>query len=329
MGLRVLVVAATLLICVAGLTACGSPTSSPSTARTPVRIASLKGPTSMGLVKLMSDAEAGDTRHDYQVSIVGTPDEIVPRVLQRQVDIAMIPANLAAVLHRRSEGAVQVIAINTLGALYLIENGETVHSVADLAGRTIYATGKAATPEYALDYILRSNGLKPGKDVQIEWKSEHTELATLLAAGSDIIAMLPQPFVAVVQSQNPGVRVALDLNEEWNRVSADAGLVMGVAIVDTQWASQNPQVLADFLADYQASTRFTNTEVDAAAELVARHGIVADPAIAARAIPASQITFITGEEMKTKLAGYYQVLFEANPASVGGALPGDEFYHLS
>ena len=316
----------TLLVTAGVLAACAGTASSPRD-RAAVRIASLRGPTTMGLVKLISDAEAGTTKHDYQVSIVGTPDEIVPRVVRHQVEIAMIPANLAAVLHQKTEGAVQVIAVNTLGALYIVESADTVHSITDLAGRSVHATGKGASPEYVFNHILRANGLEPGRDVEIQWHAEHTELATLLATGSDVVALLPQPFVAIVQAKNPAVRVSLDLNQEWDRISTGAGLVIGVAITDRQWAQANPGVLADFLADYQASTRFTNEQVTQAAELIAGHGIVPDAAIAARAIPASKITCITGAQLQTKLAGYLQVLFEADPASAGGALPSDDFYH--
>lgn len=320
-------------LAVTPLVACADPATgdtpsahSPSPAKAVVRIASLLGPTSMGMVKLMSDAESGRTRHDYRVSLVGTPDEIILKVARGTVDIAMVPANMAAVLHRRTAGAVQVIAINTLGTLYVVERGHSVHCVADLRGRTICASGKGATPEYALDHILRRNGLEPGVDVAIEWLSEHSGLTAALATGSDVVALLPQPFVSVVQAQDPSIRMALDLSEEWDRLGGDDGLVMGVAIADRQWASGNPGLLADFLTDYAASTRFTNEDVAAAAELVARYGIVPDPAIAARAIPASHITCITGAPMKAKLAGYLQVLFAADPASVGGALPGDDFY---
>ena len=315
------------LLATAGVrAACAGPASSPQN-RAAVRIAALQGPTAMGLVKLISDAEAGTTRHDYQVSIVGTPDEIVPSVVRHQVEIAMIPANLAAVLYQKTKGAVQAIAVNTLGALYIVESADTVHSITDLAGRSVHATGEGASPEYVFNHILRANGLEPGRDVEIRWHAEHTELATLLATGSDVVALLPQPFVAIVQAKNPAVRVSLDLNQEWDRISTGAGLVIGVAITDRQWAQANPGVLADFLADYQASTRFTNRQVAQAAELIAGHGIVADAAIAARAIPASNITCITGAQLRTKLAGYLQVLFEADPASVGGALPSDDFYH--
>jgi len=324
---------------VAALTACSASTSgmttaadatpSPTAAAEPatIRIASLKGPTTMGLVKLMSDAEAGTATHDYQVTMYGTADEVVPQVVQGEVDVALVPANLASVLYNRTEGAVQVAAVNTLGVLYVVENGETVQGVEDLRGRTVYSTGKGTSPEFVLNHILAGNGIDPGTDLTVEYKSESTELAVLLAEGADVVAVLPQPYVTIVQAQNPAVRVALDLTEEWDAVSPDSGLVTGVVVVRREFAEQNAAAFGDFLDDYADSTAFTNSNIPEAAALIAAAGIVPQPAIAEKAIPACNITFIDGSEMRAKLEGYLQVLFEANPESIGGALPGDDFWY--
>lgn len=310
-----------------------SPTESATPAEEPttVRIASLKGPTTMGLVDLMRDANAGETEQAYEVNVYGTPDEVVPLVSQGAVDVALIPANLAAVLYNRTltdDGAqVQVAAINTLGVLGILENGETVQSIDDLAGTTIYASGKGASPEYVLNFLLESNGLTPGTDVTIEWRSEHTEVAAVLASTPGAVAMLPQPFATVVTTQNPAVRPALDLTEEWDAVVDDGSqLVTGVVVVRTEFAEQYPQALAAFLADYEASTEFTNTNPEEAAGLIVEAGIVPAAPIAQAAIPGSHITFIDGAELRETFSGYLQVLFDADPASVGGTMPGDDFY---
>jgi len=320
---------------VAATTAAASGAASPSgestSAETTIRIASLKGPTTMGLVGLMADAEAGDAAQDYQVTMYGTPDEVVPLVLQGEADVALLPANLAAVLYNRTladDGAqVQVAAINTLGVLEILESGDTVHSIADLAGRTIYASGKGASPEYVLNYLLTSNGLDPATDVTIEYRSEHTEVAALLASTPGAIAMLPQPFATVVKAQNPAVRTALGLTDEWAKVTTDSQLVTGVVVVRTAFAEEHPQALADFLTDYQASTEFTNEHPAEAAVLIADAGIVPAAPIAEAAIPGSHITYIDGTELRTVFSGYLQVLFDADPASVGGSMPGDDFYY--
>lgn len=298
---------------------------------TTVRVASLKGPTTMGLVDLMRDAGTGDTAQDYEVTVYGTPDEVVPLVSRGAVDVALIPANLAAVLYNRTltddGAAVQVAAINTLGVIGILENGTTVDGVEDLAGATIYASGKGASPEYVLNYLLEANGIDPAADVTIEWRSEHTEVAAVLASTPGAVGMLPQPFATVVTTQNAAVRPAIDLTEAWDAVTDDGSqLVTGVVVVRSEFAAEHPQALATFLEEYEASTAFTNENPEEAAELIAEAGIVPAAPIAQAAIPQSYITFIDGAELRTTFAGYLQVLFDADPASIGGSMPGDDFY---
>jgi len=342
---RVARAAAGVLALVALLAGCGGTTpaaapasspappsaASPSAEPTTIRIASLKGPTTMGLVGLMADAAAGETRHDYQVTMYGTPDEVVPLIVQGEADIALLPANLASVLYNRTlteDGAqIQVAAINTLGVLEILENGDTVQSIDDLAGRTVYASGKGASPEYVLNYLLTSNGLDPAADLTVEYRSEHTEVAALLASTPGAIAMLPQPFATVVKTQNPAVRTALSLTEEWAKVTDESQLVTGVVVVRTAFVAENPEAFAEFLEDYKASTEFTNDNPAEAAVLIAEAGIVPAAPIAEAAIPSSYITYIDGAELKSTFSGYLQVLFDADPASVGGSMPGDDFYY--
>ena len=303
----------------------------PQAEPTTIRIASLKGPTTMGLVGLMQDAEDGTTAEDYQVTVYGTPDEVVPLVVQGAADVALVPANLAAVLYAKTKtdaGAqVQVAAINTLGMLEVVEAGETITSIADLRGRTIYSTGKGASPEFVLNHLLTQNGLDPAKDVTIEFKSEATEVTALLASEPGAIGVLPQPYVTIVKSQNPDVRTALSLSDEWEKVSPDSTMVTGVVVVRTQFVTEHPDAFVQFLSDYEASTDFTNEHPDEAAPLIVAAGIVPAAPIAETAVPACHITYIAGAEMKNDLSGYLQVLHDAEPASVGGSLPGDDFYY--
>ena len=213
--------------------------------------------------------------------------------------------------------------------LYVVENGDTVHSMADLAGQTLYATGKGSTPEYALNYVLEANGLTPGQDLQVEYKTEHAELATLLASGQATLALLPQPFVTSVLTQNPDARVALDLTEEWNKASdGQSALTMGCIVVQKEFAQQHPEALQAFLEEYKASVDYvTDAEnLEEAAALTEQYGII-KAAVAQQAIPECNIVFISGEEMKTMASGFYEVLLEADPTAVGGQLPGDDFYY--
>lgn len=296
-----------------------------------VNILALKGPTAMGMVSLMNQADKGEvTDENYNFQIVASPDEVTPALAQRTADIAAVPANLASVLYQKTDGGVQVLTINTLGVLYLVENGNQIQSISDLKGKTIYASGKGATPEYALNYILKENGLTPGEDVQIEWKSEHTECVAALAEHEDAIALLPQPFVTTAQSKNDSLRVALDLTEEWDNIQKENGgnssLVTGVTVVRTEFVQEHPEIVEDFMERYQESVTFVNDHAEEAAKMIGNYDIIPEE-IAKKALPECNIVYIDGAEMKEKLSGYLEVLKQENPQSVGGALPADEFYY--
>ena len=295
-----------------------------------IRIAGLKGPTTMGLVNLIAQAEAGQTAQDYAFTMYGAADELVPLLVKGELDAAAIPANLAATLYQKTGGALEVACINTLGVLYVVELGNNIQSVEDLKGATIVTTGKGTTPEYVLRYVLSQNGIDPDKDVTIEYLSEATEVAARLTAPSTdsrtIVAMLPQPFVTSVVAQSEGgVRVALDMNEEWQKV-AGSRLVTGVTVVRKEFAEANPDVMAQLMTDYAASVESVTADLSGTAALCEQYGVVAKAALAEKALPSCNIVFETGDEMKTDLTAYLQVLYDADPASVGGALPGEDFY---
>lgn len=297
------------------------------------KIAGMTGPTTIGMVKLMDTAEENRLDEEYRgnvydVSVYGTAQEITPLLIQGQLDVAAVPANLAATLYRKTEGEIQVAAVNTLGVLYVVQKGETVKTIEDLKGQTIYTTGKGTTPEYTLRHVLAENGIDPDNDVTIEFLSEATEVgARIAAADGDIIAMLPQPYVTAVTTQNPDVTVALDMTEEWAKVS-DNNLVTGVLVVRKSFAEENKEAFGTFLADYKASTEYVNANVDDAAGLVVKYGIIAREPIAKKAIPRCNITYADGEGMKAMLESYLSVLFRQNPESVGGAMPDEAFYYM-
>lgn len=298
--------------------------------RAAVRVGGLKGPTAMGMVKLMEEDAAGTTANDYEFTLAGSADEINPLLIKGELDIAAVPTNVASVLYNKTEGQVEILALNTLGVLYVVENGNTIQSVEDLRGKTIYSTGKGATPEYALNYILGENGLTAGTDVTAEYKSEHSELASLLAAGQADLAVLPQPFVTSVLAKNPDVRIALNLTEEWDKVTEDGSkLTMGALVVRKDFAESNPEAVRNFLKEYQASTQYVTDEanLDDAAALIEQYGIIS-AAVAKQALPYCNIVCITGEEMRTAAEGFLSILAKANPQSVGGTLPAEDFYYI-
>ena len=296
-----------------------------------VRTAALKGPTAMGLVRFMSEADAGNLAdEDWSFQILASADEVTPLIAKSEVDVAAVPANLASVLYNKTEGGVHVIAVNTLGVLYVCELGDEVKTVSDLRGRTIYSAGKGATPQYALEYVLRQAGLDPDSDVTIEWKSEHAECVAALAEGAGAVAMLPQPFVTTAQAKNGQIRVALDLNREWESACEAAGqkarLITGVAVARSEFADAHPEAVDAFLSHYRESVEYVNGNVDEAAKLVAGYDIVPE-AVAAKALPACNITFVAGQDMKDQLSGYLEILHGQNAQAVGGSLPGDDFYY--
>lgn len=297
---------------------------------TVIRVGGLKGPTTMGLIKLMEDAENGEAQNSYEFTMVTAADELTAMVAGNQVDIALLPANVASVLYNRTDKQVSVVDINTLGVLYLVSGDTSITSIDQLAGKTVYLTGKGTTPEYAFNYILSAAGLTT-EDVTLDFRSEATEVAAILAENPDAIGLLPQPFVTVALSQNDSLSIIMDLTEEWDKLQAeDSGsrLVTGVTIVNNEFLAEHPDLVDTFLEEHEASALYTDNHPAEAAELIAAAGIVAQAPIAEKALPYCNITCITGEDMKEALSGYLKVLYEQNPESVGGTLPDDAFYYI-
>ena len=292
----------------------------------PVRVAALKGPTAMGMVQMMRD-KAGH----YEFTLAASADEVTPALIQGKLDAAAVPANLASILYNSTDGQIRVLAVNTLGVLYIAERGDSVSSVEDLRGKTLYTAGKGSTPEYALNYILRASGLDPETDLTIEFKSEHAECLAALLNNPDAVAMLPQPFATVAQTRADDVRIALDLNAEWDALQANlenpSSLITGVVVARTAWIEENPGAVEDFLKDYAASVQFTLDNTAEAARLIGEYDIF-EAAVAQKALPRCNITFIAGDEMRIRLGGYLTELFAQDPASVGGALPDEAFYYV-
>ena len=292
---------------------------------TPIRVGALKGPTAMGMVQMMADkADA------YDFTLAAAPDEIVPLLVKGELDVAAVPANLGSVLYNNTQGAVKALAINTLGVLYIVERGDTVHSVADLKGRTLVTAGKGSTPEYALNYILTGNGLDPEADLTVEFKSEHAECLAAMLQDESIVAMLPQPFATVAQTKAGDMRIALDLTKEWDALQAGAetpsAMITGIAVARAAFVEENPEAVARFMADYAESVKFVQENVADAAELIGRFDIF-EAGPAQKALPFCNIVFIDGADMKARLGGYLAALMAQDPAAVGGALPGEDFYY--
>lgn len=310
------------------LTGCGS---GKAEEKVTVKVGALKGATTLGLLPLEDKAANGEAGENYEFSMMTAADELLPMMIKGELDIALLPSNVASILYQKTNGGVTVIDINTLGVLYMVSGDSSVTGVEDLAGRTIYLTGKGTTPDYVLHYILSGNGMDADSDCTLEYKSEATEVAALLAENPDAIGLLPQPFVTAACAQNDALSVILDMNAEWEKLQGEDGsrLVTGVTVVRNEFLQEHENAVAAFMEEHQASAQSMNSDVENGAKLAAASEIIAKEPIALKAIPKCNITYIDGADMKQALSGYLEVLYEQNPESIGGALPGDDFYYIS
>lgn len=332
---KIIALVAALLMLTALLTGCGTtdsssaPSVNPETGKAVVSIGGIIGPTGIGMANLIAADGDGTAANDYNFTFSSVPQDIAAKLTQGSVDIAALPTNLAVSLYNKTSGGVKLLAVNTLGVLHILENGDTVHSIADLKGKTIYSTGQGANPEYVLNYVLEKNGLTPGVDVTVKFIAENDVLSAQMASGEITLALVPEPQVSVITTKNPAVRAAINMNDAWDAV-ADEGskLMMGCVAVRTEFLEKNKAAVDAFLSDYAASIAAATADVQKTAELCKEHRILPNAAIAAKAIPNCALTFVAGAEMKAQIKGYYDVLFAANPKSIGGKLPADDFYYV-
>ncbi len=289
-----------------------------------MNVAGLAGPTGIGMVKLWADTDAGTAKNDYKFTLLSDPTEIVAGMVNGSYDIAACPINLAPSLYNKLNGNIQILAINTKGVLYILENGNTISSLADLAGKKLYATGQGSTPEYILNYLLEKNGLTD--KVEVEYVASHDELASLAAAGEVTIAMLPEPKVTAALSKNADLRIAINLTEEFEKTSGQT-LIQGCIIAKKDFVAANPEAIEMFLSEYEASISYVSSDLEGTANLCEKYQVIPKAAVAKKAIPNCNIAFISGAEMKAAVAANLQIFFDANPQSIGGKMPGDDFYY--
>lgn len=292
-----------------------------------VRLVAMKGATAMGLVKYLDEE---DKKEDDEVAfeMLTMPDEVATKLVKGEVDIAAVPSNLAATLFNKTKGQIQVLGVNVTNVLYIAENGDSVASLADLKGKTIYSTGKGSSPEAILNVLLKQAGLSVGEDVTVEYLSEASEVAAKLAATPGAIAQLQQPFLTTVTAKNESVRVVIDMNAEWKKAfGEDSGIVTGVVVARKEFLEKNANWVKQFLVDYKASVDWVLANVEEAGKMIGELEIVPAP-VATKALPHNGIALITGESMQKMLSGYLTKLYETNPKLVGGELPTEQFYFL-
>ena len=292
-----------------------------------IKLGGLKGPTSIGMVKLLDDAKKGSLSYSVTFDMETAPDVMAPQLLNGEVDIATLPVNMGSVLFNKSDGKVVMLDASTLGVLYILEKGDmNIKSIDDLKGKTIVAHGQGATPEYSLGYILSAHGMDINKDVTMDWKSSADEVLAAVENMDSAVVMLPQPFVTVAQTKMPDLQTVLDLTKEWDAIGTVGKLITAGIFVRSDFLESNKQLVDEFLDDYTDSVKWINENVEEASKLVEENDIIKAP-VAAKAIPYCNLVSITGDEMKKDAEDYLKTLFDADPKSVGGALPGEEFYY--
>ncbi len=287
-----------------------------------LRIGSMKGPTSIGLASMM-DQEQG------QFTVVGAADELTPLLLQDQIDIALVPANVAAVLYARTEGQIQVIDVNTLGVLYGISVDESINNVEDLRGRTVYMTGKGTVPEYTFMALLAAANISTD-EVTIQFCSEPTEVVAQISQHSDAVGILPQPYTTACTMKNDKLHTVLDLTEAWAQMTGGqkGDVVTGVTVAKTSTIEDHQGAIELFLQRHAASAEVAQNDPSAIVAKIVELGIIENETLAEQAIPNCNVVCYTGEEMRSALSGYLQALFDQNAEALGGALPGDDFYFM-
>lgn len=292
----------------------------------PLEVAALNGPTGIGMVQMVEEME-GAENPKYNIVLYQSPDEIVGKVVSGELDIACVPSNLGAVLYNKTEGGIKLLGMNTLGVLYIVENGQTVQNIEDLKGKTILSSGKDSTPEFVLNYILNEAGLVPGEDVTVEFMGNHSDIASKLMAEEGTIALLPEPFVTTVLAKDKNIRMAIDVNEAWNNLN-QMDLPMGIIVANANVVKDNAKGIEAFLEDYEASVKFVDENLEDAAALVEKFGIVPNAALAKVAIPKCNIVYRDSSDSEDSLNKFYEILEQANPKAVGGKLPDEAFYTL-
>lgn len=324
-----------MLVLTFGIIGCGKTSSennseknspAPQTAESAeIKIAALKGPTSMGLAKLFDDAKNDvEQKNSYTCTILQSPDEVVVGLSKGDFDVAAIPANLASVLYNKTEGKLLKVAnINTLGVLYIASKDDSIKSVEDLRGKTIITSGKGATPEFVLRHVLSKHNINPDTDVTIDFKTEHQEVVSsyMLRSDNSAVVMLPQPFLTVAED----LVTNLSINDLWQEVN-DSKLVTGVLVVRNEFLNSHKEAFDNFMEEYKSSVEFVNSNTDEASKIIAALDIVPEP-IAKTALPQCNIVYIDGAEMKETLSNYLQSLYDEDAKSVGGNMPDENFYY--
>ena len=288
-----------------------------------INVSVLNGSTGFGAAKLISDSEEGKTALNYNFTVEKLAENVTKGLINGSIDIAALPTNAAAALYKKTEGGVKIAAVNTLGVLYLVTNGEklSINNISELEGKTIYCPDQ--NPAFIFKAICNAHGVNVTIDT---YYAKPEELRDALVNGMVDMAVIPEPMVTIAKSKNNKLTTALDLTEEWEKAYGENTLLQGCIVVRTEWAEAHPQELEQFLAEYKASIEYTNSNPKEASQLVVAAGMVEAAPVAEKAIPKCNIVYMDGDEMAAALDVFFAKLYEQDPKAVGGALPDSEIY---
>jgi NitT/TauT family transport system substrate-binding protein len=291
-----------------------------------INIASLKGPTSIGMIKMHEDHPSLGESITTNYEIVASPDIMISKILSKEVDIATLPTNVAAKLYNKGLN-LKLAAIVGENVLYVLSQGNKITSWESLKGKKINVISKGSTPDVVFRYLLKKNNIDPVTDVNLDYSVEQVELSQLMISGKADLAILPEPFVTMVLTKNSNVNLAFDFGKEWAKVRNGQSLPMSCLVINADLAKSNPEAITAFLEKYKESIQWVNSNIGDAAKLVEKFKIGMDAVTAQEAIPRCNIKYTDSNQSKDLVNDYMKTMFDFSPEDIGGKIPDEKFYY--
>ncbi|WP_312815471.1 ABC transporter substrate-binding protein [Sedimentibacter sp.] len=289
-----------------------------------VTIAGLKGPTSIGMIKMIDERALNTDKYNVSYVTESAPDALTGKIINGEIQISSVPINLAPVLYNKTGGKVQLMAVNTIGNLYIVGTDD-IESIGELEGKMLGMSAKGSTPDFAMNYLLNQNNISD--KVELNYAMDHATMSQSVIAEDTKVALLPQPFVTQAMIKNSNVKILVDLNEAWKAATNNTSqLYTGAVIVNKDFAENNKDFVEEFLKQYEASVKWVLENQKDASLLVEKNEIMPSAAVVEKAIPYCGIVYEPAHNVKNGLNEFYKILFDSNPASVGGKLPDEGFY---
>lgn len=292
-----------------------------------IRIGVLRGPNGMGMSYLMEENSLDAYETSYQISFLASADKLATRFTRGDLEFATLPTTVAANLYKETNGEIQLLGVNMLGGFYLVENGTSIQTISDLKNLELSSSSRPATAQYVLEHLLEANAIEENEQPKVNYVVDNLKLSSAIVSGEIDIAMLPEPFLSTLLQRNKGLRVALDLSEEWQDVYGDSILPMGCLVVNKEFALKNPESIARFIQHYKTSVEYVNKNQKEAGLLIEKHKLLNNARQATNSIDRSQITWIDASEVQEDVLKYLEIFLESDKNIIGGEVPDEEFFY--